>query len=140
MIPGQGYVYLIHQPPKPQTPKPPENLKPGVVLPTIAPITRRPKLEVLVYNLGLSWNDFQIYAKISCKMAGYNGTYSPGLFGFYERHTRKHQFLLLRGCSGNEKSLFDCSYDSYGWYAYNYNFKVNCLPPGKCFGFKPLKE
>lgn len=130
MIPGQGYVYLIHQPPKPQTPKPPENLKPGVVLPTIAPITRRPKLEVLVYNLGLSWNDFQIYAKISCKMAGYNGTHAPSLIGIYEKHTVESSVLVIRRCSGNEKSLFECDFVTQN--LDNDIFKVNCLPPGKC--------
>lgn len=111
-IPGQGYVYV----------KPP-----NVNITT---------LEVFFYNRGLTWTQFQTYAEVACKMAGYNGTYSPSLFGFYENQSLGIMVtLMIRDCKDNENSFFDCSHRSSPLqvqFAYKYGLKVNCLRPGRC--------
>lgn len=109
-IPGQGYAYLTNRE---------NNSKPTVV-------------GVFVYNNGITWTQFQTYANVACKMAGYNGTHSSSLFGFYDQRWHySWEFLNIWGCSGKEDSLLDCRYDLVWYQNIEYKIKLNCLPPGK---------
>ena len=73
----------------------------------------------------------QEIVNVACKMAGYNGTFSPCMHGYYLLDGWKSKshpsHLKIRSCKGNEATLLQCEQTGYAIQP----LMVNCLPPGK---------